>query len=141
MMQHGLLSGSCIEASSIGNLFFRADLPPLQDRRGLKFLHLFRYVQIVVSKQRRCTKPTNQPGNDLQPYDVNTVDNQPYIAAELDTSDVNKNSVFTVGDGEKYVRTGRRKRRSIEFQNVKLEPETCYSVLQRAFKSAVSGEI
>ena len=140
MMQHGLLSGSCIEASSIGNLFFRADLPPLQDRRGLKFLHLFRYVQIVVSKQRRCTKPTNQPGNDLQPYDVNTVDNQPYIAAELDATSVNNNSVFTVGDGERYVRCGKRTR-TIEFQNVKLQPETYYSVFQRTFKSAVSGEI
>ncbi len=107
---------------------------------GLKIIHLYRYVQLVVSKQRNNTKPTSHQGNDLQPYDVNTVDNQPYIAAELDATSVNNNSVFTVGDGERYVRCGKRTR-TIEFQNVKLEPGTYYSVFQRTFKSAVSGEI
>ena len=110
---------------------------------GLKIIHLYRYVQLVVSKQRNDTKPTKHPENDLQPYNINTIDNQPYIAAEFDTSSVNNNSSFTVGNGERYVRCGKKTKRTIalEFQNVKLQPETYYSVFQRTFKSAVSGEI
>ncbi len=108
---------------------------------GLKILHLFRYVQIVVSKRPSGTKPTTHPGNDLQPYNVNTVDKQPYIAAELDATYVNNNSIFTVGDGERYARSGTRTRRNTEFHNFKLEPQTYYSVFQRTFKNAVSGII
>ncbi|CAB4027794.1 Receptor-type tyrosine- phosphatase delta [Paramuricea clavata] len=96
------------------------------------------YVQIIVSKLRNNTKPTEHPGNDLIPYNENTVDNQPYIAAQIDGTNINQNSVFTVGDDKEYAPSGtrKRKRRSTNYQNVQLEPETYYSVFQRTFKSA-----
>jgi hypothetical protein len=102
---------------------------------------LFRYVQIIVLKLQNDKKPTEHPGNDLLPYDENTVDNQPYIAAQLDGTNINQNSVFTVGDDKKYAPSGTRKRRSTNYQNVQLEPETYYSVFQRTFQSAVSGKL
>ena len=102
---------------------------------------LFRYVQIIVLKLQNDKKPTEHPGNDLLPYDENTVDNQPYIAAQLDGTNINQNSIFTVGDGKKYTPSSTRKRRSTNYQNVQLEPETYYSVFQRTFKSAVSGKL
>ncbi|XP_028402410.1 uncharacterized protein LOC114525351 [Dendronephthya gigantea] len=92
-----------------------------------------KYIQIVVVKTNR--KPTKHPGNDLQPYDKNTVNSKPYIAAELGKTFVNQNSLFTVGDDKSYSKT-RRTRRDISFKNVKLEPDTGYSVFQRTFKSA-----
>jgi hypothetical protein len=104
------------------------------------FLYFFfRYVQIVVSKLRSKSTPTYHPGNNLRPYDAKTVDNQPYIAAQLDGTNINQNSVFTVGDGKGYAPSSTRKRRSTNYRNVQLEPETYYSVFQRTFKSAVSG--
>ena len=103
------------------------------------FTFFNRYFQIVVSKLQNNAKPIDHPGNDLQPYDVNTVDNQPYIAAQLDGTNVNQDSVFIVGDGKGYDSSSTRKRRSTNYQNVQLEPETYYSVFQRTFKSAVSG--
>ena len=107
----------------------------------INIVYLFRYVQIIVSKLQNDTKPTEHPGNDLLPYDENTVDNQPYIAAQLNGTNINQNSVFTVGDGERYASSSTRKRRSTNYQNVRLEPETYYSVFQRTFENAVSGEI
>jgi hypothetical protein len=103
------------------------------------FTFFNRYFQIVVSKLQSNAKPTDHPGNDRLPYDVKTVDNQPYIAAQLDGTNINQNSVFTVGDGKRYASSSTRKRRITNYQNVQLEPETYYSVFQRTFKSAVSG--
>ena len=103
-----------------------------------KFPYFCRYVQIVVSKLKNSTKPSLYPGNDLQPYDGT---NPTYIAAELDKTFMNENSLFTVGDGKKYGRSSSRKRRNIEFKNVKLTPGTHYSVLQRTFKTAVSDKL
>ena len=84
------------------------------------------------------TKPIRYPGNVLQPYDGR---NAIYIAAELNKTFVNENCLFTVGDGKKYGRSSTRKRRNIQFYNVKLQPGTHYSVLQRTFKTAVSGKL
>ena len=100
--------------------------------------HFFRYTQIIVSKLQSDTKPTEHPENGLLPYGENT-DNQPYIAAQLDGTNINQNSVFIVGDGKKYAPSSTRKRRTTNYQNVQLEPETYYSVFQRTFKNAVSG--
>ena len=106
------------------------------------FLYFFfRYVQIVVSKLRSNATPTYHPGNNLQPYDAKTVDNQPYIAAQLDGTNINQNSVFTVGDDKKYASSNTRKRRSTNYQNVQLEPETYYSVFQRTFQYTVSCKL
>jgi hypothetical protein len=41
----------------------------------------------------------------------------------------------------RYAPSSTRKRRSTNYQNVILESETYYSVFQRTFKSAVSGEM
>ncbi|XP_028402371.1 uncharacterized protein LOC114525314 [Dendronephthya gigantea] len=92
-----------------------------------------KYIQIVVVKTNR--KPTKHPGNDLQPYDKNTVNTKPYIAAELEKTFVNKNSLFTVGDGKSYSKAART-RRDISFKNARLELDTGYSVFQRTFKNA-----
>ena len=102
-----------------------------------EFSLLCRYVQIVVSKVPGKEKPVRYPGNDLHSYNGK---NPTYIAAELDKTFVNENSLFTVGDGKKYGRSSTRKRRNIEIENVKLTPGTYYSVLQRTFKSAVSAK-
>ena len=102
------------------------------------FLYFCRYVQIIVSKLLNSTKPIRYPGNNLHPYNGIS---PTYIAAELDKTFVNENSLFTVGDGKKYGRSSTRKRRNIEFENVKLQPGTDYSVLQRTFKTAVSGKL
>ena len=104
--------------------------------QAIKFL--CRYVQIVASKLENHTKPSLYPGNDLRPYDGT---NLMYVAAELDKTFINKNSLFTVGDGKKYKRSTKRKRRNFEYENVKLQPGTHYSVLQRTFKTAVSGKL
>ena len=101
-------------------------------------LYFCRYVQIVVSKLQNNKKPSLYPGNDLQPYDGT---NPIYVAAELHKTFVNENTLFTVGDGEKYTRSSKRKRRNIEFKNVELTSGTDYSVLQRTFKTAVSGKL
>ena len=107
----------------------------------MKAFTYFRYVQIIVSKLQNDEKPTEHPGNDLQPYDVNTVNNQPYIAAQLDQTNINQNNVFTVGDDKKYASSSTRKRRSPNYHNVQLEPETYYSVFQRTFQSVVSDKL
>ncbi len=92
-----------------------------------------------MSKLSSYEKPTEHPGNDLQPYDPDHT--KSYITAELESNYVKRNSLFTVGDNNIYVRSGKRTRRNIEFQNVELEPETYYSVFQRTFESAVSGNL
>ena len=66
--------------------------------------------------------------------------NKPYIAAELDKAYFKNDTIFTVGDGKQYGRSGTRTRRSISFKNVKLEPKTFYSVFQRTFKSTVRSK-
>ena len=101
---------------------------------------LFRYAQIVVSKLGNDKTPTDHPGDDLRPYDSSTVNNKPYIAAEVDNTYFEEDTTFTVGDSKQYSRSGTRKRRSINFNNVELKPETFYSVFQRTFKSAVSSK-
>ena len=52
-----------------------------------------------------------------------------------------QNKLFTIGDEKIYIESGTRKRRSTNYQNVQLEPETYYSVFQRTFKSTVSGKL
>ena len=103
--------------------------------------YFFRYVQIVVAKLGDDKIPTDHPGDDLRPYDSSTVNNKPYIAAEIDETYFEEDRIFTVGDDKQYSRSGTRKRRSISFKNAELEPETFYSVFQRTFKSAVSCKL
>jgi hypothetical protein len=112
-----------------------------QTREEIKVTHLFRYAQIVVSKLQSQTKPTSHPGKDLQPYDENSEDNQPYITAELKKNYVNKNRLFTVGDNMVYIRSDSREKRNIKYHNVKLQPDTYYSVFQRTFESEVGGSL
>ncbi|CAB3993153.1 Hypothetical predicted protein [Paramuricea clavata] len=96
-----------------------------------------KFVQIVVSKIRSNSTPTYHPGKDLLPYDVNTVDNQSYIAAQLDGTNINQNGVFTVGDGKRYAPTSTRKRRSTNYRNVELEAKTYYSVFKEHLKMQI----
>ena len=96
-----------------------------------------RYFQIVLSKQQNVEKPTNHPGTDLQPHGKTSEDNKPYITVELRRNYLNKNRLFTVGDDMTYV--GSKDGGNIDFQNVKLEPDTFYSVFQRTFKTEVGG--
>ena len=95
-------------------------------------------MQIIVLKLQIDSKPTNHPGKDVQLHDENTVDSRPYITAEFSRRYAMKNNKFIVGDDQIYSRSGARKRRNIRIKNVKLQPETYYSVFQRTFKSAVS---
>jgi hypothetical protein len=91
----------------------------------------------VLSKQQKDEKPTSHPGTDLQPHGETSEDNKLYITVELRRNCLNKNTLFTVGDDMTYV--GSKDGAKIDFQNVKLEPDTFYSVFQRTFKTKVGG--
>jgi hypothetical protein len=94
-----------------------------------------------VSKQQKDEKPTSHPGNDLQPFSRNPDDTKPYITAELTRNYVSENRLFTVGDDEIYNGSDRREKRNIKYHNVKLQPDTHYSVFQRTFRGKVGGNL
>ena len=106
------------------------------------FIHIFkisRYIQIIVKRQTSERQPKNEPDNysNLRSYNEKSMGNVPYIAAELDRDYVTIRKLFTVGDGKRYSESTNRKRRDVQFLNVKLEPDTYYSVFQRTFKNDV----
>ena len=98
-----------------------------------------RYIQIIVKRQTSERQPKNEPDNysNLRSYNEKSMGNVPYIAAELDRDYVTVRKCFTVGDGKRYSKSINRKRRDVQFLNVKLEPDTYYSVFQRTFKNDV----
>lgn len=95
---------------------------------------LSRYIQVIVLKLKCSAKPSVILGDDLESYKPESI---LYIAAEIDARVLADDSTFTVGDGKIY-QTSRTQK---SYENVKLQQDTCYSVVRRSFKRRVSNLI
>jgi hypothetical protein len=105
-------------------------------------------LEVATDVNGNAIKPKKNP-DDYKPSDLLTYkeadqrkpDKVPYIATQFSAKEFEKYRIFKVGDGKNYS-VGARKRRDIsgQYYNGPLEPETYYSMFQRASVSKV-GQI